>query len=81
MWKSLGFQKLLSFVYIDILFWQVEYRYCVCIILEPRPGLHDRAVVVRRWETNIAPRKIPDAGKFTHLVYVLIIFNVANKYF
>ncbi|XP_069179920.1 glycerophosphocholine phosphodiesterase GPCPD1 isoform X2 [Procambarus clarkii] len=46
---------------VQIPFLGVEYRYCVCIILEPRPGLHDRAVVVRRWETNIAPRKIPDA--------------------
>ncbi|KAK8741753.1 hypothetical protein OTU49_002377 [Cherax quadricarinatus] len=39
----------------------VEYRYCVCIILEGRPGLHDeQVVVVRRWETNMLPRKIPD---------------------
>lgn len=38
----------------------VEYRYCVCIVLEPRPGLHERTLVVRRWETNLLPRRLRD---------------------
>ncbi|MPD02617.1 hypothetical protein E2C01_098211 [Portunus trituberculatus] len=42
---------------------QVEYRYCVCIVLEPRPGLHERTVVVRRWETNLLPRRLRDGGE------------------
>ncbi|XP_069990448.1 glycerophosphocholine phosphodiesterase GPCPD1 isoform X1 [Penaeus vannamei] len=39
---------------------EVKYRYCVCIILEARPGIHERAVVVRSWETNMLPRRIPE---------------------
>ncbi|XP_063853803.1 glycerophosphocholine phosphodiesterase GPCPD1-like isoform X3 [Scylla paramamosain] len=38
----------------------VEYRYCVCIVLEPRPGLHERTLVIRRWETNLLPRRLRD---------------------
>ncbi|XP_066944816.1 glycerophosphocholine phosphodiesterase GPCPD1 isoform X1 [Macrobrachium rosenbergii] len=38
---------------------EVEYRYCVCIILEAKPGVHDGAIIVRRWETNLLPRKVP----------------------
>ncbi|KAG7170910.1 Glycerophosphocholine phosphodiesterase GPCPD1-like 1 [Homarus americanus] len=45
---------------IQIPFVGVEYRYCVCIILEAKPGLYDRTMVVRRWETNLWPRKVPD---------------------
>jgi len=37
----------------------VEYRYCICIILEPDLVKHtSRQVIVRRWETNRYPRKI-----------------------
>ncbi|XP_054282590.1 glycerophosphocholine phosphodiesterase GPCPD1-like isoform X2 [Macrosteles quadrilineatus] len=37
----------------------VEYRYCVCIMLEPDPARQNsRQVIVRRWETNRYPRKI-----------------------
>ncbi|XP_071519746.1 glycerophosphocholine phosphodiesterase GPCPD1-like isoform X1 [Panulirus ornatus] len=45
---------------LPIPFSQVEYRYCVCIILEDKPDTYERALVVRRWETNLLPRKVPE---------------------
>lgn len=45
---------------LPIPFSQVEYRYCVCIILEDKPDTYKRALVVRRWETNLLPRKVPE---------------------
>ncbi|KAK7019207.1 Glycerophosphocholine phosphodiesterase gpcpd1 [Halocaridina rubra] len=38
---------------------EVDYRYCVCIIVEAKPGIHDQAYVIRRWESNLMPRKVP----------------------
>jgi len=64
---------------------QVEYRYAVCIVIEP-DGVryHTRRIIVRRWETNVIPRIIKDKGKLnlsripavTRLWYLLaFIFN------
>lgn len=38
---------------------EVEYRYCVCIILEANPCGREQAIIIRRWETNLLPRKVP----------------------
>lgn len=43
----------------------VEFRYCVCIIVEADPVRQtSRHIVVRRWETNLCPRQILKSGKF-----------------
>ncbi|KAK4297274.1 hypothetical protein Pmani_030296 [Petrolisthes manimaculis] len=44
---------------IQVPFAGVEYRYCVAILLE-ESALHDRANIVRRWETNLLPRTLQD---------------------
>jgi hypothetical protein len=36
----------------------VKYRYFVSIQLENANGTHDKAIVMRRWETNLSPRNI-----------------------
>jgi hypothetical protein len=41
---------------------EVSYRFCVCVFVKPDDA-EDEKVVVRRWETNIAPRKIGCHGK------------------
>ena len=45
----------------------VTYRYVVCIFVPPNPceaASTDDKIVVRRWETNLQPRKIPCHGEF-----------------
>uniref|UniRef100_A0A1B6ETP9 GP-PDE domain-containing protein n=1 Tax=Cuerna arida TaxID=1464854 RepID=A0A1B6ETP9_9HEMI len=38
----------------------VEFRYCVCVVIEPDHLRQvGRQIIVRRWETNSYPRKIP----------------------
>ncbi|KAL1123856.1 hypothetical protein AAG570_001626 [Ranatra chinensis] len=37
----------------------IEYRYVICVIVEPDDHkIHQRQFIVRRWETNIKPRVI-----------------------
>lgn len=38
---------------------EIEYRYCVCVILEPTITRPERVLAIKRWETNLAPRKLP----------------------
>ena len=43
----------------------VTYRYVVCIFVPPNPceaAATDDKIVVRRWETNLKPRKIACHG-------------------
>ena len=41
----------------------LEYRYAVCVILEPDGSRYQsRHVIVRRWETNVVPRIIKELG-------------------
>ena len=45
----------------------VMYRYVVCMFVPPNPfeaATTDEKIVVRRWETNLKPRKIACHGKF-----------------
>ena len=45
----------------------VTYRYVVCIFVPPNPyeaASADDKIVVRRWETNLKPRKIACHGEF-----------------
>ncbi|XP_052128768.1 glycerophosphocholine phosphodiesterase GPCPD1 isoform X1 [Frankliniella occidentalis] len=47
----------------------VEYRYAVCVILEPDGVRYQsRHVIVRRWETNVIPRIIKEQGPQQHVV-------------
>ena len=44
----------------------VMYRYVVCMFVPPNPfeaATTDEKIVVRRWETNLKPRKIACHGK------------------
>ncbi|CAL4084008.1 unnamed protein product [Meganyctiphanes norvegica] len=38
---------------------EIQYRYCVCVILEPSITRPTRVLAIKRWETNLAPRKLP----------------------
>ncbi|XP_034237742.1 glycerophosphocholine phosphodiesterase GPCPD1-like isoform X3 [Thrips palmi] len=41
----------------------LEYRYAVCVILEPDATRNQtRHVIVRRWETNVVPRILKEQG-------------------
>ena len=43
----------------------VTYRYVVCVFVPPNPyeaAATDDKIVVRRWETNLKPRKISCHG-------------------
>lgn len=41
----------------------LEYRYAVCVILEPDATRNQtRHVIVRKWETNVVPRVIKELG-------------------
>lgn len=42
---------------------EVEFRYAVCMFVERRDPAAGTKVVVRRWETNLLPRKIGCHGK------------------
>ena len=48
----------------------VFYRYCVCVILHVDG---QRKVIARRWETDLAPRRIPLAGEFGGMCCCLCI--------
>lgn len=42
----------------------VEFRYFVCVIVEPDGEKYlDRQIIVRRWETGFKPRVISKNGK------------------
>ncbi|KAJ1524332.1 hypothetical protein ONE63_010838 [Megalurothrips usitatus] len=41
----------------------LEYRYAICVILEPDGVRHQtRHVIIRRWETNVVPRILKEFG-------------------
>ena len=42
---------------------EVSFRYCVCLFVPSSVEEEEKKVVVRRWETSLAPRKIGCHGK------------------
>ncbi|XP_049962737.1 glycerophosphocholine phosphodiesterase GPCPD1-like [Schistocerca serialis cubense] len=45
---------------VDIPLQAVEYRYFICVVIEPDVAIsHEKRVIIRRWETHWQPRIIP----------------------